>query len=114
MNAWPTVLSVALIGAMAGGLFQLKHAVQRAEDDLTRVNRELLASQDEIHVLEAEWSYLNRPGRLSALASRHLELGPLTPGQIGGVEALPGVRQRDRADAGPKVAAVLAGREGAP
>ena len=40
-------------------------------------------------VLRAEWSYLNRPDRLSELASRHLALGPVAPVQVGDIAALP-------------------------
>jgi hypothetical protein len=42
-------------------------------------------------VLLAEWSYLNRPDRLAGLAARHLDLSPMTPGQLGamGMAALP-------------------------
>ena len=94
MNAGSTMLWVAVIGAMAGGLFHLKHEVQRVEDELAGVDRDLLASQEAIQVLRAEWSYLNRPERLSALASRHLDLEPLAPDQIGVIEALP-LRVRD-------------------
>ncbi len=94
MSAGSALLWVAVIGAMAGGLFHLKHEVQRAEDELARVDRDFLASQEAIQVLRAEWSYLNRPDRLSALAKRHLDLEPLAPAQIGVMEALP-LRARD-------------------
>ncbi len=94
MNAGSAMLWVAVIGAMAGGLFHLKHEVQQVEDELARVDRDLLASQEAIQVLRAEWSYLNRPERLSALAGRHLDLEPLAPAQIGAIEALP-LRVRD-------------------
>ncbi|MFQ5783287.1 MAG: hypothetical protein ACE5H8_00505 [Alphaproteobacteria bacterium] len=89
MNAPSNVLWVALIGIVAFGLFQLKHAVQRLEDELAGLNRELLASEENIHVLRAEWSYLNRPERLAVLAARHLDLEALAPAQIGAVEVLP-------------------------
>ena len=89
MSPSSTVLWVALIGAMAFGLFQLKCAVQAREDELTRLNRALIASEEAIHVLHAEWSYLNRPERLAALAARHLDLAPMAPGQVGAIDSLP-------------------------
>ena len=89
MRVGSAVTWAVVIGAIALGLFQLKHAVQRQEDELARLNRELLASEEAIHVLEAEWSYLNRPERLTALARRHLELEPMKPEQIGGIKTLP-------------------------
>jgi len=30
-----------------------------------------------VHILEAEWSFLNSPARLSALAQRHLNMAPI-------------------------------------
>ncbi len=89
MSPSSTVLWVALIGVMALGLFQLKYAVQAREDELARLNRELIASEETIHVLHAEWSYLNRPERLAALAARHLDLAPMAAGQIGVIDSLP-------------------------
>ena len=86
-----TILWIVLVGVMASGLFQLKYAVQEREDELSRLNRELIASEQAVHVLLAEWSYLNRPDRLAGLTARHLELSPMTPGQVGamGMAALP-------------------------
>ena len=89
MSPASTVLWVAMIGAMAFGLFQLKYAVQAREDELVRLNRDLIASKRVIHVLHAEWSYLNRPERLAALAERHLALQAMTPGQVGSIALLP-------------------------
>ena len=89
MSPSSTVFWVALIGVMAFGLFQLKYAVQAREDELARLSRELIASEETIHVLHAEWSYLNRPERLAALAARHLDLAPMAAGQIGALDSLP-------------------------
>ncbi len=89
MRGPSAALWAALIGAMAFGLFQLKLAVQPAEEEFARLSRELLASEETIHVLRAEWSYLNRPDRLAELAGRNLALQPMAPVQIGAIEALP-------------------------
>lgn len=70
--------------AVLAGLFlyQVKHDVQVLEEELAGVNRHILASQDRIHVLRAEWSLLNDPVRLGALARRHLALAPMRPDQF--------------------------------
>lgn len=83
MKPATTILWFALVGVMASGLFQLKYAVQEREDELTRLNRDLIASEQAVHVLHAEWSYLNRPDRIAGLAARHLDLAPMAPEQIG-------------------------------
>lgn len=71
------------------GLFQVKYEVQRLETELHQLNSEILKEQRLIHVLKAEWSYLNRPERLSALARRHLDLVPMNAGHSGSIEDLP-------------------------
>lgn len=84
-----TLLWVALAGIVGFGLFQLKHQVQELEDELFRLNRSVLAEEQAIHVLKAEWSYINQPQRLQALASRHLDLQPMKPVQLGSFADLP-------------------------
>ncbi|WP_119300205.1 cell division protein FtsL [Dongia deserti] len=81
---WVVVL--ALLGI---GLFQVKYNVQSQERELREVRRQIEANYAAIHVLEAEWSYLNDPLRLADLARRHTELVPTTPGQISDFASLP-------------------------
>jgi hypothetical protein len=83
------ILWVALTGAVGFGLYHLKHEVQALEDDLFRLNRAILAEQEAIHVLRAEWSYINQPARLQALTSRHLDLQPTKPAQLGTLNGVP-------------------------
>ena len=78
--------SAALVGF---GLFSVKYQVMTLEERLARLNAATLREQNQIHVLEAEWSYLNRPARLEELAERHLALLPIAPHQFGTVAALP-------------------------
>jgi cell division protein FtsL len=81
---WVVVL--ALLGI---GLFQVKYNVQSKERELREVHRQIEANYAAIHVLEAEWSYLNDPLRLADLTRRHTELVPTTPDQIGDFASLP-------------------------
>ena len=84
-----TLFWIALAGCVGFGLYHLKNEVQSQEDELFRVNRTILAEQEAIHVLRAEWSYLNQPARLQALATRHLDLQPTKPSQLGTIASLP-------------------------
>ncbi|MBL8698716.1 MAG: hypothetical protein JNK67_10105 [Alphaproteobacteria bacterium] len=84
-----TLLWTALAGAVGFGLFHLKHEVQALDEELVRLNRQILAEHQTIHVLKAEWSYFNQPQRLEALAQRHLDLAPMKPQQIGRLADLP-------------------------
>ncbi len=72
------------------GLFQLKYQVQGLESELARTNRQILESEEAIHVLKAEWSYLNRPERIETLARKYLDLQPLSGKQFGSFADLPG------------------------
>lgn len=81
---WTVIL--AFLGV---GLFQVKYNVQAKERELRELRRQIEANLTSIHVLEAEWSYLNDPLRLADLARRHTDLLPTTPGQIGDISALP-------------------------
>jgi hypothetical protein len=81
---WVVVL--ALLGI---GLFQVKYNVQSKERDLREVRRQIEANYNAVHVLQAEWSYLNDPLRLADLTRRHTGLVPTTPGQIGDFASLP-------------------------
>ncbi len=81
---WVVVL--ALLGI---GLFQVKYNVQSKERELREVRRQVEANYNAVHVLEAEWSYLNDPLRLADLTRRHTVLVPTTPGQIGDFASLP-------------------------
>lgn len=84
-----TVLWVALAGVVGIGLFGLKYEVQALEDRLASINRQIRSDQETIHVLKAEWSFLNDPNRLRELAERHLAMRPVLPNQLSHVGALP-------------------------
>lgn len=84
-----TILWFLIATCLGVALFLVKHEVQRREEKLAVLNRQILASQEAIHVLEAEWSYLNRPDRLEALVRRHLDMVPLETKRLGSVDMLP-------------------------
>lgn len=83
-----TLMWVGLAAGVATGLFQIKYEVQALESRLARINNAVLADQQAIHVLKAEWTLLNRPGELAKRAGI-LELKPVAAAQIGLVADLP-------------------------
>jgi hypothetical protein len=62
--------------------FKVKYAVQDIEDELSRVRKQTVAEQQEIRVLNAEWTYLNQPERLAELNRRFLQLSPIGAKQL--------------------------------
>ncbi|MCP4329387.1 MAG: hypothetical protein GY791_13230 [Alphaproteobacteria bacterium] len=73
-----TLIWFALAAVTGYSMYQLKYDVVALEEDLAKRNGEIIAYQEAIHVLKAEWAFLNRPGRLQDLAERHLDLEPET------------------------------------
>ncbi|MFM7344312.1 MAG: hypothetical protein ACKO1J_02950 [Tagaea sp.] len=92
MSRFVTFVWIAIAGLGALALYQLKHEVIALEKELARLNREIVREQESIHVLRAEWSHVNRPERLQALARRHLDLEPMSPRQFGRMDAAPAPR----------------------
>jgi hypothetical protein len=79
ISAFVWILVLALLGI---GLFQVKYNVQSKEAELRGINKQIAANRSAIHVLEAEWSYLNDPTRLADLARRHTDLTPTQAPQL--------------------------------
>jgi hypothetical protein len=59
------------------------------EDLLARLNRQIADSREATRVLNAEWSFLTQPTRLSALSKRYLNLAPIGAAQLGSIDAIP-------------------------
>jgi hypothetical protein len=77
-----TILWGCVAAGIGVGLFFLKHEVKEQEARLASLNQEIRRNQEAIHVLKAEWAYLNDPARLRQLSERHLGLKPMQPSQI--------------------------------
>ena len=78
------------LAAFAGvSLFHTSYRVQSLKDEKITLERQIVAEQDGIQVLKAEWSFLNDPARLEQLAATYLALKPIVATQIAGFEVLP-------------------------
>ncbi len=96
---WLIAVTVAALG-----LFHVSHEVEQLENELIREQRSILRERETIHVLEAEWSYLNRPERIADLARRHLALVPLSADRMVSIQDLP---QRQEPGAGLPVPGLI-------
>lgn len=88
--SWRATVFWSLLAALVGfGLFHVKYQVQKLEDRLAQINRDIVREQEQIHVLRAEWTYLNRPERIEQLAKKYLDLAAPKASQIGSIAQLP-------------------------
>ena len=88
-----TILFVLIAGVLSLGLFVLKYEVQDLEHEIQSLNRRIVESREAIHVLDAEWSYLNDPARLRKLAAQYTGLRQVMPGELGAIPSLPFKRE---------------------
>ena len=90
MRITALVIWSVLVFATGAALFQIAFEVDRLEEDLTTLNREIVKEQESLHVLRAEWAFLTRPSRIRALSEELLpELGPPAIDQIVSVSETP-------------------------
>lgn len=82
-------LWIALTCMVGFGMFAMKNQVQTLEKELNRINADIDNDIKTIHVLNAEWSHLNSPARLEALAKKHAKLNPIKAEQIIAYSSLP-------------------------
>ena len=80
-------LMILLLGGFYG-LYSLSRQVRLIQKQTELLDRQTKAEQQAIRVLQAEWSYLNRPLYLQSLADR-VELVQVSPNQFSTWEDIP-------------------------
>ena len=86
-----TVL-IAVMVAAAAFTYNTKHRVEGQRAELRRTEAAIRFERDTITILKADWSLLTQPSRLQKLTEIYqdeLQLAPLEPRQIVGVDELP-------------------------
>lgn len=84
-----TTLFLLIACVLTVVLYNMENQVEGFQTEIRNLNRQIVEDRKAIHVLKAEWSYLNDPERLKKLAEHHLDLKPVEPGQIGSLADLP-------------------------
>jgi len=82
MTRMTIALTAFLALVLSIGVFRITYQVDELEKELRVLNKEILNEQETIHILKAEWSYLNDPHRLEDLAKRWLGLEEMSGGQL--------------------------------
>lgn len=91
------LVNMLCVAVLAIALYLVKYSVADVQRDLATMKTELATEKESLHLLSAEWAYLNRPERLRQLADRHLDMVPMDSRQIGNVEVLPVAATYDEA-----------------
>jgi cell division protein FtsL len=66
-------------------LFKVKYEVVEVEQQLVESCRQIKREKANIHILKAEWSHLNEPQRLQALAEKYLDIKPMKTEQVAAI-----------------------------
>jgi cell division protein FtsL len=82
------VVIVALVLA-AGYVYQVKFESTLQVERVAKLRAEIRRERDTIATLRAEWSKLDTPSRVQALAQRHLPLKPVDAFQFEGLDRVP-------------------------
>src|SRR4051812_28502717 len=88
----------SLLAVVIGvSMYFLKYKMQALGDQPPSKRAQIARNRGAIRVLEAEWTYLNDPGRLRRLPAQYLGFGPAVPKNVIKIPALP---MREPATAG--------------
>jgi cell division protein FtsL len=80
----------------AFGVYLVKYAVQDMQKQVASLEAQLHEEKESLHLLNAEWAYLNRPERLRTISEKHLELAPFDTRRMMPIEALPAMVQEEK------------------
>lgn len=84
MIRWIGVLLLLAVVGAAAFVYDVKHQAIQLNRQASDLTRQIERERDTIAALRAEWSALNQPARLQALAERHLKhLRPFQVMQLG-------------------------------
>ncbi len=72
MKITAALVWISLCLASGFSLFSIAFAVEDLEAELSAINRQIEQEREALHVLQAEWTYLNRPDRIEDLAQQLL------------------------------------------
>ncbi|MBO6805621.1 hypothetical protein [Thalassospira sp.] len=84
-----TIIGLLMTILIGTGTYWVSHQVERLEKRYAEIQSDILAEQESIHVLQAEWSYLNNPERIERLSQQYLSLAQIEVLQMASINDLP-------------------------
>jgi cell division protein FtsL len=88
MIRYPSFLFVFFIVFVAISLYQIKHSISKKEMEFAKINKDIIQTKSNLHILKAELSYLKRPDRIERIALTKLKMRPVLPIDIWNLEDL--------------------------
>ena len=83
------ILTAIVLASLGTTLYQVKTGIDERQAELRRLQAEIVTTQRDIAVLEAEWAFLSRPDRLMNLSTSLLDMEPISRDRILPLEAIP-------------------------
>lgn len=95
MSRLSTLVWMLVVVISSFVLYRVKYEVQSLRMQVADISHELEKERESLHVVAAEWAYLNRPERIKSLAAKYLQSDYLMVEQIAEVEAIPFPRKQE-------------------
>ena len=83
------ILTAIVLASLGTTLYQVKTGIDERQAELRRLQAEIVTTQRDIAVLEAEWAFLSRPDRVMNLSASLLDMEPISQDRILPLEAIP-------------------------
>lgn len=83
------LIVIAALVLAAGYVYKIKFEATVQAERVAKVRAEIRGERDAVAALRAEWSKLDSPVRIQALAQRHLKLKAIDPSQFDSLDNLP-------------------------
>ena len=93
------ILTAFVLASLGTTLYQVKTGIDETQAELRRLQANIVATQRDISVLEAEWAFLSRPDRVMNLSTSLLDMKPISRDRVLPLDAIP---MRLQADAGSR------------
>ena len=96
------ILAPVVLASLGTTLYQVKTGIDERQAELRRLQANIVTTQRDISILEAEWAFLSRPDRVMNLSTSLLDMKPISRDRVLPLDAIPMRFQAD-ADSADKV-----------
>ena len=84
-----TILTAIVLASLGTTLYQVKTGIDERQAELRRLQANIVTTQRDISVLEAEWAFLSRPDRVMNLSTSLLDMKPISRDRVLPLDAIP-------------------------